>query len=91
MLRCILLSSYYNYYILFYALGKTDEVSLSDEGIESHDLIGDKDILPPSSKKRCVTTPQSNETPEQVMARELEIKNLAITIFLSFNLRTLNM
>ena len=70
MLRCILLTSYY---ILFRALGKTDEVSLSDEGIESHDLDRDGDVMPPTPKKIHVKITETNETQEQITARELDI------------------
>lgn len=63
-------------------IGKTEEVNLSDEGVDSadcHDLDGDGEFLPPPSKKIHVTTAsQSSETEEQVMACELEIAILYI-------------
>ena len=59
----------------FYALGRTIEVSLSGEGIETHCKDEDEDVSPPPSKTICVTTTsETNEAQEQVTACGLEIK-----------------
>ena len=58
-----------SHYIPFCAVGRIDEVSLSDESIGSHDLDGNGDVLPPPLKNIHMTT-QTNEAQERFITRE---------------------